>query len=536
MAKKFLTLNIGAANVELAEYEAGSKGALTLLNYGTARLAAALDGGDVETILSSALQEIVQATGIRPGRVALAIPGQLAFPRLAAIPMAGGDEKFEQMVRYEIEQNIPFPIDEMVCDRQVLGDTENGDKSVLIVAAKIDQVEAITSAVASAGFTPELVDIAPLGLVNALYRARPDEGCVVVLDIGAKTTSLTIAEGDRIYTRSIPVAGNAINKEIVTSLGCTPDEAEQVKLEKGYVSLGGVTEDDDEVADRVSKVCRAVLTRLNAELTRSINFYRSQQGGGTPAKLYLTGGTALLPQIDQFFSDSLGIPVEFFNPFETIAVGPKVDAAALETDGALVAATAGLALHQAGLGRFAVNLLPPSLVEARAEQAKIPFVAVGGAALIAALALTAVFVGRQAETVAEKRDSVAVDLNQLRNEDRQITAAQKALTTEAEKAAALGRLFESRTAALRRLGAVCKALEGRSGTWIDRWDASGVTIRQWSDKSREQGGKTAAESIAGAIGSNDTNVIDRASVKITSMSEIGKGAQFKQFTVEFKCK
>ena len=536
MAKKFLTLNIGAANVELAEYEAGSRGALTLLNYGTARLATSLDGGDVETILSSALLEIMQASGIRPGPVAVSISGQLAFPRLAAIPMAGGDEKFEQMIRYEVEQNIPFPIDEMVCDRQVLGDTENGDKSVLIVAAKIDQVEAITSALSSAGFTPELVDIAPLALVNALYHARPDEGCVVVLDLGAKTTSLMIAEGDRIYTRSIPVAGNAINKEIVATLGCTPDEAEQVKIERGYVSTGGVTEDEDEVADRVSKVCRAVLTRLNAELTRSINFYRSQQGGGMPVKLYLTGGTALLPQVDQFFSDSLGIPVEFFNPFELIAVGPKVDAAALESDGALLSATAGLALHLAGLTRFSINLLPPSLVEARAEKAKIPFIAAGGIALVAALALAAVSVNRQAGVVEEKRDAVAVELNRLKGDDRQIAAAQKVLASAEEKALVLGRLFESRTASLRRLGAVCKALEGRPGAWIDRWDESGVTIRQWSDKSREQGGKTVAESIAGAIANNDTNVIDRASVKITSMSEIGKGAQVKQFTVEFKCK
>ena len=90
MAKKFLTLNIGAANVELAEYEAGSKGALTLLNYGVARLAASLDGGDVGTIHASALQEVMQATGIRPGRVAVSISGQLVFPRLAAIPLAGG--------------------------------------------------------------------------------------------------------------------------------------------------------------------------------------------------------------------------------------------------------------------------------------------------------------------------------------------------------------------------------------------------------------------------------------------------------------
>ena len=111
MSKKFLTLNIGAATVELAEYEAGSKGALTLLNYGTAHLAAPLDSGNAETILAPALLEIVREKGIKPGPVAVSISGQMAFQRFAALPMAGGSEKFEQMVRYEIEQNIPFPID-----------------------------------------------------------------------------------------------------------------------------------------------------------------------------------------------------------------------------------------------------------------------------------------------------------------------------------------------------------------------------------------------------------------------------------------
>ena len=75
MSKRFLTLNVGAANVELAEYEAGAKGALTLVAYGTAALAAPLDGGDASAILTPALQEAARAAGIRPGEIAVAISG-----------------------------------------------------------------------------------------------------------------------------------------------------------------------------------------------------------------------------------------------------------------------------------------------------------------------------------------------------------------------------------------------------------------------------------------------------------------------------
>jgi len=532
MAKKFLTLNIGAATIELAEYESAAKGALTLVNYGTAALSAPLDGGNAETILAPALHEVVRSTGIRPGRVALSISGQMAFQRFAAIPMAGGADKFEQMVRYEIEQNVPFPIDEMVCDRQVVGDTENGDKSVLIVAAKVDQVEALTAAIASVGFTPELVDVAPLALTNVVSRDFDDGACSVILDIGAKTTSLVIVEGDKLYNRSIPVAGNAITKEIAAALGCTAEEAEQFKLEKGYVSLGGVTEDEDEAADRISKVCRAVLTRLNAEISRSINFYRSQQGGSAPARLFLTGGTALLQQIDTFFAESLGIEVAFLNPFETIGVGPKVDAAALEADGALVATTAGLAVHLAGEARFAVNLLPPSLVEARAEKAKIPVLAGAGAAVVAALVLVMLSADRETAVLVAQREAVEGKVAQLASFDKRVKTAEESL--EAEKAAAkvIGGELAARSFVLQQLVAVRESL--LPGMWIEKWENGRITLRYWKDRIKVESGKTVGERVVEKLKAKA--VVDRDTVKISDMSAIGKDGAVIQVTIEVKFK
>ena len=532
MAKKILALNIGAATVELAEYEAGGRGSLTLVNYGTAALAAPVDAENADTVLSPAILEIVREKGIRPGKVALSVSGQMVFPRFTAIPAAGGDERFDQMVRYEIEQNIPFPIDEMVCDRQVLGDTENGDKSVMIVAAKVDQIEALTSAVASVGFTPELVDVAPIALTNALRFNRDDEGCVVLLDIGAKTTSLVIAEGDKIYNRSIPVAGNAVTKEIASALGCSQEEAESLKLEKAYVSMGGVTEDEDEVMDRISKVCRAVLTRLHAEISRSINFYRSQQGGSAPTKLYLTGGSALLPQLDVFFSESLQIEVEFFNPFERIGVGSKVDQEALGYEGALIASTAGLALHQAGFARFAINLLPPALVEARAERAKIPFIVVAGISVVAGLVLLMLAINRETSVIEAKRDAVQAKVNVLSRFDGQVKAAEKDLAAETASADAVRGLLFARAGTVLRLNDVKSALA--PGMWLHKCSPDRITVRYWKDRVKSSGGKTPGELVVEKL--KGKPVIVPESVKISDMSEVGKDAQVVQFTVELKFK
>ena len=515
MAKRYLTLDIGASSVKLAEYE-GGKGGLTLVNYGIAALAAPLDAGNAGALVSPALLEIVREKGIKPGPVAVSISGQMVFPRFASIAAAGGADKFDQMVRFEIEQNIPFPIDEMICDRQILGDNENGEKNVMIVAAKIDQA-----------------------ITNVLrYIGAADEGCVVVLDIGSKTTSLVIVDGDKLYNRSIPVAGNTITKEIASALGCTADEAEGYKREAAYVALGGVVEDEDETRDRVSKVCRAAMTRLHAEVSRSINFYRSQQGGSVPVKLYVTGGTALLPQLDRFFSESLQLEVEYINPFSVVEVGPKVDSEAIEADGILLPATVGLAIHMAGLATFAINLLPPSLIKERADVAKIPFVAIGAVSLVAALALVMLAARRGAAEAEAESAAVAAEVSRLRSAESKVKDAIAAEEREAAKADVFRNLFDKRALSVTKIMAIRSALGNEM--WIEKWEGDRITVRGWSDDLKtlvsrtKTGGSTAAQIIEARL--KGSPVVDPASVKIESMTDVGKDAALKQIVVVVKFK
>ena len=543
MAKKILTLDIGAANIALAEYELGAKGALTLVNYGTAALAAPIDTGDAATILSPALLELVREKGFRPGDVAVSVAGQMVFPRISAIPMLGDEAKFEQSVRYEIEQNVPFPIDEMVCDRQVLGDTPNGDKSVMIVAAKVEQIEAVTDAVAASGFRPLLVDVAPIATLSALKAVDPgDESSVIVLDIGAKMTSLMIVEGEKVYNRSIPIAGNNITREIAQSFGVSQEEAEQLKIEKGYVALGGVVEDEDETADRISKICRAAMSRLLAEISRSVNFYRSQQGGSAPTKLYLTGGTALLAQTDRFFAESLQVEVEYFNPFGFVGVGPTVDADALSTDGALLSPTVGLALHASGQSAYTINLLPPSLIEARAEKAKVPVLAVAAGVLLLALGVGFVAMSHSRDVSSAVEESVQGRISTLKGYEEGLKKAEAAVEAERAKADALKALVLSRSVPVVRLNAVRGALA--NGMWIEKWETDRVTIRGWKDDldaivekdAAANGGKhrTASEIVVARL--KGSAAVDSDGVKISDMSAIGKNGDIEQFTVELKFK
>ncbi len=513
---RILTLNIGASKAVLAEYMLGGKGGLTLTAYGSGELPSVdiNDPGALGASLPAVLHQIMREKGIRPGPLVVSLSGQMVFPRFAKIPTIGDAE---QQVRYEIEQNVPFPIDEIVSDHQFVGMTPEGDKATLIVAAKLETVRAVTDAVRSAGLKPMVVDVSPIAILNALKFVDPDpSGCTVILDLGSKTTNLIILEGEKIYNRSINFAGNTITKEIAQQFGCSFDEAEQLKIERGYVALGGVTEDEDEVTDRVSKIIRTVLTRLHAEISRSVNFYRSQQGGSAPTRLFLTGGTARLPQLDQFFTESLQVEVDYLNPFNGVKFGAKIDQAVLETDLFALTESVGLALRGGDEAWLKINLMPPELVnEARAIK-RIPFLALGGLAFLAALGLGVVVLNRGTNIAKAKFERVEGRNQTLKSFESKLKVERQKADEVSSTCDDFQKLLWSRSAALRRLQDVRKSLV--NGMWIMDWaaipppkdkpearEAVKVTVRGWRDVmtkeearwSSENGGKqaTAAEIV-----------------------------------------
>ena len=463
---RILTLNIGASKATLAEYALSGKRNLTLTAYGSADLQT-VDVNDAMSIAASLppiISQIMRETGIHPAPLVVSLGGQMVFPRFAKIAPVGDAAKLEQLVQYEVEQNVPFPIDEIV------GTSADGDMATMIVAAKLDGVRAVTDAVTSIGLKPAVVDVSQMAVLNALRYANPGlAGSNVILDIGAKTTNLILVEDEKIYTRSIPYAGNTITKEIAQAFGCSFEEAEQLKLERGYVSLGGVTEDEDEITDRVSKIIRTVLTRVHAEISRSINFYRSQQGGAAPSRIFLTGGSVRLPQLDQFFMETLQVNVEYLNPFTSVRVGGKVDAAALESDAFTLAESVGLALRQTDVpGLIRIDLMPPELVAQARNVRRIPFLVTGAACLLAALGLGIVMQNRECAIAKAQLEEVQSQNSALESKEKQLKSVQGQEKAEMENCDKLQKLMRTRMGALARVRAVQASL--LPGMWISKWE------------------------------------------------------------------
>lgn len=445
---RFLCLDVGASKLVLAEFNVNpSGGAPTLVRYGIGPLE--IEGNseaDASAYIVSAIRDLMREHGIKPGPMLMALSGQAVFPRYVKLPPVSRD-KIEQMVRYEAEQNVPFPINEVVWDYQLIEDDVSGELNVMLVAVKIENVKQITDCVQAADLEPEVVDVAPMALYNSVRYNYPDmDRCAMVLDIGARSSNLIFIEDKRIFSRSIPVAGNAITTEIAKEFDISFADAEELKREHAFVAFGGVYAGaDNETADRISKIVRNVITRLHAEVNRSINFYRSQQGGSPPQLVLLAGGGSIIPHTDTFFREKLKVDVDYLNPFQTIEVGPAIDADQINGDFHLLGEVTGLALRHTLKCPVEINLMPPDILAKKAFRRRQPYFALSGVALMLTLLCWGIYFHQMRKTVEGKRELVYGSIGHLSSLEGDLKRVSQEKETKLETFNALLQVAQTRT-------------------------------------------------------------------------------------------
>lgn len=387
MAKRMLTLNIGSSQITIGEFAVSKGVGLELVRYAIAPLG--IEPGkdsDASAYIVSTIRDILRHNNMRAGPVMVSVSGKDIFPRYVKLPPVTGD-KVGDIVYYEAQQNVPFPIEEVVWDYQLIHN-DDGSQSVMLVAVKQDVVKKLTDSVEAAGLDPVVVDVAPMALYNLCrFGYGEQEGCTLIMDMGARSTNVIFVEQKKIFCRSIPLAGHVITQELMKELDLSFKEAEEVKLAHAFVAFGGVVEGSESpMVNRVAKTVRGVMTKLHAELTRSINFYRSQQNGSKPTRLLLCGGSSIIPATDSFLKEKLGIDVEYMNPFQSVAVSSQIPAAEVGGKIHLLGEITGLALRWAYSCPMEINLMPAELKARRTLQARTPFFLAAAAALFLTVA------------------------------------------------------------------------------------------------------------------------------------------------------
>jgi type IV pilus assembly protein PilM len=361
-AKSFLTVDFGAGTLKLAEFEVNEAGGLRLKQYALKPLGAeGSQEASREKVLLEALQQLIAEKHIRSKIVNVCAPGFHVFSKFVKLPPVE-TSKVTQIIQYEAQQNVPFPLPEVVWDYQILGSTPTGELEVLLVAIKSDIVEGLFRVSESAGLRLQLADVSPAALCNAFrYNYGDLEDCTMLLDIGAKTSNLLFFEKNKVYARSINLGANSITQDFANESKLSFKDAEEKKIAEGFVSLGGAYEEPENAHQAaISKIARQFMTRLHIQVNQTMQFYRGQQGGSAPQRLFLCGGASLMPYTAQFFAEKLNVPVEYLNPFRNIQIDPSINLEDLARHAHALGEVVGLGLRNLAHCPVELNLMPES--------------------------------------------------------------------------------------------------------------------------------------------------------------------------------
>jgi type IV pilus assembly protein PilM len=428
---RLITLNLGSQTLGVAEFRA-AHGGLVLVNYRLRETPLDAETGQRSDAHETAvaLLEMIREMQIHHAPVNYAVPAQSVFVRFVKLPALDA-AKVDKIIAFEAQQNVPFPIDEVVWDYQLVGGGLGEQIQVVIVAIKRDLLDEINNAVEETGLATRIVDVASMGLYNAFRYSYPDvSDCSLLLDIGARTTNILFIEPGRFFLRSIPLGGSAITAAIAREFNESFAAAETRKKRDGFVGLGGAyAEPADPNVARVSKIARSTMTRLHAELMRSVTHYRAQQQGNRPTRIYLCGGGAGMPYMREFFHEKFQVPIEFFNPLQKVTVSESAPMQDVARSAHLLGELVGLALRSVTVCPMELNLPPASVVRRHdLEKRRTFFIAAAACVLLALLGWSAYYtraaqIAQQtAETLRQKNNTMHLAEMQLDKLKKQVTA------------------------------------------------------------------------------------------------------------------
>ncbi len=373
--KSFLAIDFGAGSLKLGEFEVNEAGGLRLKGFAIKPLGAeGAQEATREATMLQALQEVLVEKNFQSKNINVCAPGFHVFSKFVKLPPVDAG-KVTQIIQYEAQQNVPFPLAEVVWDYQILGSAPSGELEVLLVAIKSDVVEGLFRVAEQAKLRLNLCDASPAALCNAFrYNYGDLEDCTMLLDIGAKTSNLLFFEKGKVFSRSINLGANAITQDFANEAKLKFGVAEQIKIAEGFVSLGGAYEEPENPNQAaISKIARQFMTKLHIQVNQTIQFYRGQQSGSAPQRLFLSGGASVMPYTAQFFAEKLNVPVEYFNPFRNVQIDPAVNLEELARVAHSLGEVVGLGLRNLAHCPVEMNLMPESTLRWRAFNEKKPY-------------------------------------------------------------------------------------------------------------------------------------------------------------------
>ncbi|NOR40258.1 MAG: type IV pilus assembly protein PilM [Gammaproteobacteria bacterium] len=296
---------------------------------------------DVEAV-GEAIRRAVKRSGTRNRHAAVAIAGSSVITKTVPMPAGLNDVDLQGQIELEADQYVPYPLEEVNLDFEVLGPSEKNPDTVdvLLAACRSENVEMRNAACEAGGLNTQIMDVESFASENAfalLADQLPDQGAgktIAVIDVGATMTTLNVMHDLKsIYTRDTVFGGKQLTEEIMRRYGLSYEEAGMAKRQ------GGLPE------NYTSDVLEPFKEAMTQQASRSLQFFYSSSPHSKVDHIVLAGGSASISGMDELIQEKLGVETTIANPFASMSLSARVKPQTLSNDAPALLIPCGLALR-----------------------------------------------------------------------------------------------------------------------------------------------------------------------------------------------
>ncbi len=296
---------------------------------------------DVEAV-GQTIQKAVTRSGTKTKNAAVAVSGSAVITKIITMPNDLSDNELEAQIEMEADQYIPYPLEEINLDFEVIGESENNPDTVdvLLAASRSENIELRSAALTLGGLTPKIVDVEAYTIENSSklishHIENDNNGKVIaVIDIGSTMTSLNVVKNNHlIYSREQSFGGKQLTEEIMRRYGLAYEEAGRLKKE------GGLPD------NYIHEVLEPFKETIAQQASRFLQFFYTSGQHNSVDLIALAGGCASIPGIDELIESRLDTPTIIANPFADMSLASKVNPQALSNDAPSLMIACGLAMR-----------------------------------------------------------------------------------------------------------------------------------------------------------------------------------------------
>jgi len=464
MPSKTLVINCGASHVAAAVFSAAN-GKLTLesldtrdLRYDVAKDEAWLPA------LAEGLRDLSRSNSKFRGKATFILPGYQLLIKPIKVPHVEA-AKQAQIIAFEAQNNIPFPLTEAVWGSQVIAD-DGIETEVLLAAQKAEAANRFCGLMSSIGFQP--VSLQPSSLLdyNAYKHVHgADTQDTLMVNIGARSTNLTFISPAGLFIRNISLGGNALTQGVADTLGKSFTQAEELKV--SFYSGQTAFEADDPAVAPLQAKAQDFMKRLSQQITQSIITYRRASNRAAPQHILLTGRGSLLSGLPEFLSEMQKVSVDYYNPSSTVRSGSRLGQGVMDQYYYQISECVGEAARLIKSDAMGINLLPPLIRARMIFNRQKPFLVLS--ALCLALAPVPMLAYYQQQNVVLKSQKTQLDAQKktLADFTSKIQQQSDEATATRKQIADLENLMNSRFNWIQFFQKLQEALVDIKDVWLD---------------------------------------------------------------------